>query len=79
MSSRLKHSALAWSLFLGLATQLFAETHFFKDFRQADGLGNLNIECLIQDHAGFLWIGTQNGLFRHDGRQFVEFGVTRCR
>ena len=60
---------------LGTRTRLAAETHFFKEFRQSDGLGNLNVECLTQDHNGFLWIGTQNGLFRHDGRHFVEFGV----
>ncbi len=75
MFSLLKHSALVVSLSLWIATRLSAETHFFKEFRQSDGLGNLNIECLIQDHAGFLWIGTQNGLFRYDGRQFFEFGV----
>ena len=75
MFSLRKHSAVMCSLLLGIAFPLSAETHFFKEFRQTDGLGNLNIECLLQDHAGFLWIGTQNGLFRHDGRQFVEFGV----
>jgi signal transduction histidine kinase/ActR/RegA family two-component response regulator/streptogramin lyase len=26
-----------------------------------------------QDRAGFLWVGTQNGLYRYDGSQFVAF------
>ena len=37
------------------------------------GLGNLNVNCMAQDRAGYLWIGTQNGLFRYDGRVFREF------
>ncbi len=40
------------------------------------GLGNLNVNCMAQDHAGYLWVGTQNGLYRYDGRDFKEFGAT---
>jgi signal transduction histidine kinase/ActR/RegA family two-component response regulator len=28
----------------------------------------------MQDRAGFLWVGTQNGLFRFDGTHFEPFG-----
>jgi ligand-binding sensor domain-containing protein len=28
----------------------------------------------LQDRAGFLWVGTQNGLYRYDGNRFVGFG-----
>ena len=38
------------------------------------GLGNLNVNCMAQDRAGYLWVGTQNGLYRFDGRDFREFG-----
>ncbi len=31
--------------------------------------------CLLQDHAGFIWVGTENGLFRYDGRNFVRLYV----
>ena len=30
---------------------------------------------LLQDRAGFLWVGTSNGLFRYDGARFQRFGV----
>ncbi len=30
---------------------------------------------LLQDRAGFLWIGTENGLYRYDGRRFRGFNV----
>jgi signal transduction histidine kinase/ligand-binding sensor domain-containing protein/CheY-like chemotaxis protein len=51
---------------------VFAQRYTFEDY--SDGLGNLNILCMLQDHAGFLWMGTQNGLFRYDGSRFLEFG-----
>jgi diguanylate cyclase (GGDEF)-like protein len=46
----------------------------FRTYSDEDGLANLTVECLLQDATGFLWIGTQEGLFRFDGRRFVRFG-----
>ena len=46
----------------------------FRTYAEEDGLGNLTIECLLQDRTGFLWVGTQDGLFRFDGSRFVRFG-----
>ena len=43
-------------------------------FDQRDGLGNPSITALGQDGAGYLWVGSQNGLFRYDGSYFREFG-----
>lgn len=39
------------------------------------GLGNLNVKCLAQDRSGYLWVGTENGLYRFDGREFRQFGT----
>src|SRR5438067_4799136 len=38
------------------------------------GLSNNTVNCLLQDRTGFLWIGTDNGLDRYDGYQFVLIG-----
>src|ERR1700674_307562 len=46
----------------------------FRTYAEEDGLGNLTIECLLQDRTGFLWVGTQDGLFRFDGSRFLRFG-----
>jgi diguanylate cyclase (GGDEF)-like protein len=43
-------------------------------FGQEDGLENQAILSLAQDPRGFLWIGTDNGLFRYDGAHFRQFG-----
>ncbi len=39
------------------------------------GLGDLNINCIAQDRTGYLWVGTENGLFRYDGVQFRQYGA----
>lgn len=33
----------------------------------AEGLGNLGVNALVKEPDGALWIGTENGLYRHDG------------
>jgi diguanylate cyclase (GGDEF)-like protein len=51
-----------------------AQQFTFRNYRQPDGLGNLSPTCLTQDHAGFIWICTENGLFRHDGKAIEHIG-----
>ncbi len=49
-----------------------AQQYSFKDY--VDGLGNLSVNCLLQDRSGFLWIGTESGLYQYDGSRFWAFG-----
>lgn len=37
------------------------------------GLSQLVVESIIQDTDGFLWIGTQNGINRYDGKSFKVY------
>src|ERR1017187_925449 len=60
-------------LVLLLAAALSAQRYSFKEFGQDAGLTNLDVYCLMQDRTGFLWVGTENGLFRYDGRQFRAY------
>jgi signal transduction histidine kinase/ligand-binding sensor domain-containing protein/CheY-like chemotaxis protein len=53
---------------------LRAQRYNFKVYGEEEGLQNLAVQVVLQDRAGFLWIGTQNGLFRYDGSRFVAFG-----
>jgi diguanylate cyclase (GGDEF)-like protein len=52
-----------------------AQRYSFREY--TEGLGNLNIACLVQDHTGYLWVGTQNGLYRYDGTKFQSFGAAQ--
>ena len=54
---------------------LFEGRYVFATYGRDDGLGDLNAESLLQDRTGFLWVGTDNGLYRYDGRQFVRMGA----
>jgi ligand-binding sensor domain-containing protein/two-component sensor histidine kinase len=38
-----------------------------------DGLSQGMVNCMIQDHYGFMWIGTKDGLNRYDGYNFVIY------
>jgi diguanylate cyclase (GGDEF)-like protein len=38
-------------------------------------MDNLNVNCMAQDGPGYLWVGTENGLYRYDGSQFRKFGA----
>lgn len=46
----------------------------FSSYGSSQGLGNLAIRVIHQDAEGFLWVGTEDGLFRFDGVQFKGFG-----
>lgn len=72
-----------WTLSHGWAVALvmlvvfapaIAQQYTFRGYGQPEGLGNLSVTCLVEDHSGFLWICTENGLYRHDGREFQRFG-----
>jgi signal transduction histidine kinase/ligand-binding sensor domain-containing protein len=71
-----------WSLLLAIAQALLlcnvakaapADTLTFKLFGIKDGLSSNTIHCMLQDANGFLWVGTDEGLNRFDGRDFVQF------
>src|SRR5271154_5372013 len=51
-----------------------AQQYTFRQYGPSDGLTNLGLNCLLQDHTGYLWVGTDNGLFRYDGSTFQPFG-----
>ena len=38
-----------------------------------DGLPHTTVTCIIQDHLGFMWFGTLNGLCRYDGYNIKIF------
>ena len=45
----------------------------FKRIPSESGLSQNSIFAIIQDHRGFLWVGTSEGLNRYDGYDFVRY------
>jgi signal transduction histidine kinase/ligand-binding sensor domain-containing protein/DNA-binding response OmpR family regulator len=71
-------NALAKSFFIALF--LFPVVSFaqrpslnFEHFSTGDGLSQINVNCILQDSRGFMWIGTRNGLNRYDGYKFIVY------
>src|SRR5437870_796210 len=52
------------------AASVQAQQLNLKSYGREQGLSNLVIQCMLQDRQGFLWVGTQAGLFRYDGARF---------
>ena len=50
-----------------------AQRYRFKYFSHSDGLKDTEVHALLQDHVGFIWVGTSTGLFRYDGLRFTPF------
>ncbi len=64
---------IAWCI--GCLSVLAQAQEFrFRYYGKEDGLTNLSVQCILQDSSGFLWAGTDNGLFRYDGKRFTRFG-----
>jgi diguanylate cyclase (GGDEF)-like protein len=47
----------------------------FKAFGSEQGLTSTTITAIMQDLSGFLWVGTEDGLFRLEGGKFRRFGT----
>jgi len=60
-----------------LRTQTFEQvppgSYSFRIYDSLDGLGSLSVWDIVQDHLGFIWVGTEYGVFRYDGERFQSF------
>jgi diguanylate cyclase (GGDEF)-like protein len=50
-----------------------AQQYSFRYFGNQDGLANLAINSVYQDQIGFIWVNTENGIYRYDGTSFEAF------
>ena len=73
--------AAHWALRAGPVVLLFlvrlvsgAQQYNFRYFGNQDGLANLAINSVYQDQVGFIWVNTENGIYRYDGTSFDAFG-----
>jgi ligand-binding sensor domain-containing protein/signal transduction histidine kinase len=62
--------SLAFVLGIGFAK---GQSYYFTHYQVENGLSNNAVICSLQDHNGFLWFGTKDGLNRFDGYSFKIF------
>ena len=51
-----------------------AQRFSFQRYGELQGLTDNVVTDLLQDHEGYIWAATFNGLFRYDGTSFRRFG-----
>jgi ligand-binding sensor domain-containing protein len=45
----------------------------FERLSVEDGLSQNAVRCILQDHLGFMWFGTDDGLNKFDGYRFTHY------
>lgn len=60
-------------LFTGI--KIYAQKAFLRHYTTNEGLPSDKIYACVQDHRGFMWFGTDNGVVRFDGKRFEKFSV----
>ncbi len=58
------------ALILALSGPGVAQQYSFRHYGSAEGLQNLSVLSLAQDGAGYIWAGSEAGLYRYDGIRF---------
>ncbi len=60
-------------LLVALSMNAQTQRYSFKNYGREQGLTNMAMTSMMQDRTGFIWVGTQNGLFWYDSKSFREF------
>lgn|GEM_PF-2204689 len=51
----------------------------FDNFYILDGEASQTSTCVLIDKKGFLWSGTDEGLYRYDGNRYVRYSINKER
>ena len=57
----------------GLYAQPPQVSFTFENISTQDGLAHRMVNDIMQDHKGYIWMATQNGLQRYDGQRFMSW------
>lgn len=60
-------------LIIALATSEAAAQSRFFHLTSSEGLSNDHVNAIVKGRRGFMWIGTDDGLNRYDGYQFIIY------
>ena len=59
---------------------IFAKDKFISNYiqtvyNQKNGIGSNEVNCLYQSSSGYIWIGTDGGLYRSNGSDFQSINL----
>ncbi|MFT3823111.1 MAG: two-component regulator propeller domain-containing protein [Chitinophagaceae bacterium] len=55
------------------ANTIHTRKYHFTHFSSANGLSSNIVKNVVQDHKGYMWFATLDGLQRYDGNKFITF------
>src|ERR1700744_337986 len=64
---------LLLSVFTGIHLSRAQDRIKFKHLGINEGLSQNSVFCMLQDHTGLIWIGTEDGLNKYDGYEFTVY------
>ncbi len=64
----------------GLSGKSMAKDTYLSSFtqtiyNQSNGIGNNEVNCILQSSSGYIWIGTDGGLYRYNGSGFFAVNL----
>jgi ligand-binding sensor domain-containing protein/signal transduction histidine kinase len=66
----LRTALYAWTLLFLMSHLTRAQQSELTHYTTADGLPQNSVNSILEDHKGFIWLSTSNGLARFDGYDF---------
>jgi PAS domain S-box-containing protein len=65
---------LLCTLLCVLGQVLHGQQYNFQQYSVNNGLPHTQVSCVFQDSSGYIWVGSEGGLSRFDGKTFETFG-----
>jgi len=62
-------------LFLFLSFPVLSQTYSFDNYTVQDGLVQSNINAIVQDWNGNIWVGTNSGVSKYNGKEFQNYST----
>lgn len=58
-----------------VARDAFMARYIQTVYNQKNGIGSNEVNCLYQSNSGYIWIGTDSGLYRSNGAEFKSINL----
>lgn len=73
MKKKFFFSKIVILFFICICNYLNANDYILSTLSSNEGLSQQDVECIIQDKYGYIWVGTYDGLNKYDGNKFTHF------
>ena len=64
-------------ILLFINSVIYSQEYTYTHYNVVEGLAGSTVYCAEQDKDGFIWFGTETGLSRFDGTNFLNFSIAQ--